>query len=353
MIPRRLVAHLLEIDLVNVRRFAAVAVVAFLLGTGTGSTLAGTALAPITLQPGQQVTIIAANLPTPAPSPTPPPTPNPTPTSTPTPRPTLTPTPTPGLVVRSFNGTQAQFTALLSDMSIDVIELAAGTRAWDKVQVNVDRTARPLTVRPATGATVTFVGPGKTTEGVFFFGSSSTAKWITFDGFAFDGISLSQCGVFEVRSTSHVTLRNMTFRNLRRDPAYSDKPYKSWAAYISGAHRHDALVLDRWTMLAPAVSRDVSGIQIASGTVPSGSVSLTNIALTNYVYALYAEVPISALTLDGWTLANTGNHSTPASIRFTAAAISGSYRNIHATGSDPLLNQSTGTMVNGGGNSWQ
>lgn len=83
-------------------RLAAVAVAAFLLGTLTGPMLAGTALAPITLQPGQQITIIAATpaptpapTPTPVPSPTPTPVPTPTPTPTPTAAPTPTPTPTP------------------------------------------------------------------------------------------------------------------------------------------------------------------------------------------------------------------------------------------------------------------
>jgi hypothetical protein len=59
---------------------AAVAVAAFLLGTMAGPMFAGSALAPITLQPGQQITIIAADLPTPTPAPTPTPTPMPTPT---------------------------------------------------------------------------------------------------------------------------------------------------------------------------------------------------------------------------------------------------------------------------------
>jgi hypothetical protein len=49
------------------KRIVAIAVAAFLMGSLTGSAVAGTALAPITLQPGQQVTIIAA---TPTPKPT-------------------------------------------------------------------------------------------------------------------------------------------------------------------------------------------------------------------------------------------------------------------------------------------
>jgi hypothetical protein len=78
------------------RRRLAVAVAAFLLGMlAGGPILAGTALAPITLQPGQTITIIAADLPTPTPVVTPTPTPVPTPTPTPVPTPTPTPVPTP------------------------------------------------------------------------------------------------------------------------------------------------------------------------------------------------------------------------------------------------------------------
>jgi len=81
-----------------IRRLAAVAVAAFLLGAVTGPMLAGTALAPITLQPGQTITITAAGLPTPVVTPTPTAVPTPTPTAVQTPTPTATPTPALGWV---------------------------------------------------------------------------------------------------------------------------------------------------------------------------------------------------------------------------------------------------------------
>lgn len=241
----------------------------------------------------------------------------------------------------------------LADNTVDVIELAAGTYSWDGVQINVDRTSRPLMIRPASGATVTFVGSGSASGGVFFFGYSSPTKWITMDGFTFDGITLGQAGVFEIRSSDHLTLKNMTFKNLKRG-GNSDKPYKSWVAYVSmgsGIRNNDHLLLDNWTMLAPTVSRDVSAIQIASSSLTNGSIRITNMSLVDYAYAFYGEVPTTDLVLDGWTLTNVGNHTTPASVRFTADPISGTYRNIHATGSDRVLNDSTGVMVDSGGNS--
>jgi hypothetical protein len=51
-------------------RFVAVALAAFLAGAISSPLLASSALAPITLQPGQQITIVAANLPTPTTAPT-------------------------------------------------------------------------------------------------------------------------------------------------------------------------------------------------------------------------------------------------------------------------------------------
>lgn len=284
-----------------------------------------------------------------------------TPTAINTPTPTTASTPTSSsqkIVQFGPSGTAAQFLTLTKDMTVDVIEMAAGTYPWNNVQIDADRTTRPLTIRPAAGTIVKFTGNGATSAGIFFFGLNSAAKWITMDGvtsggFTFDGIALAQAGVFEIRSSDHLTFKNMTFKNLTRDPVWSDKPYKSWAAYIStsGGRGNDHLLLDHWTLLAPKVYRDVSAIQVASSTTQNGSITITNITMTQYDYAFYAEVPTTNLTLDNWNITDSGNHTTPASVRFTAANINSTYKNLHATLSDHLLNNSTGTMVNGGGNS--
>ena len=343
-----------------------------------GATLASivfTLASPPAATPGPTETPVpttapaATPVPTVAPAATPVPTPaaTPVPTAPPTPGPTATPAPTappappappsPGQKIVQFSAcvTASQFLILTKDVTVDVIEMASGSYPWDNVKIDVDRTARPLTIRPASGATVTFTGNGSTTAGILFFGLNSATKWITMDGvtpggFTFSGIALAQAGVFEVRSSDHLTLRNMTFKNLSRDATYSDKAYKSWAAYVStaGGRNNDHLLIDRWTLLAPAVYRDVSAIQVASSVVPNGSITLTNITMTKYAYGFYDEVPTANLLLDTWNLTDTGNHTTPASVRFTSVAINGMYKNITATLSDPLLNNSTGTMVNGG-----
>lgn len=279
------------------------------------------------------------------------------------PTPTPTNIPTPNLqktVTLSPSNTAAQFRAAVADLSVDVIELTTGTYNWQNVQIDVDRTSRPLTIRPASGATATFVGPATTSGSIFVFGNNATAKYITMDGikpdgFVFRGFAIVASGVFGVNGSDHVTFRNMTFQNLTRDPKFGNpsEPYKSWLFYIYSpvGRLNDHLVIDHITGLPPAVSRDISGIQISSTSVMQGTITLTNINLTNYDYAFYSEVPTTNLILDTWTITNCGNHSTPASVSFTPVNINGTYKNLHATLSDPLRNNSTGAMINGGGNS--
>ena len=55
-----------------------------------------------------------------------------------------------------FSGTQAEFLSLVADMTVDVIEFAAGTYAWSTSNIRQNRSSRPLTIRPAQGANVTF-----------------------------------------------------------------------------------------------------------------------------------------------------------------------------------------------------
>jgi hypothetical protein len=256
--------------------------------------------------------------------------------------------PTGGTVVAiTTSSSVAQFRAAVADLSVDVITFAGGTYRWDSVEIGVDRTARPLTIRAASGATVTFVGNGATTDGIIKLGSSVTAKWITMDGFTFDGISLSACGVFEIRGTSHVTLRNMTFRNLKRDPAWGNpsQPYKSWAGYISGNNTN--LTLDGWNVIGSGRAVH-SAIQIDDESHPGSresSIHLTNISVSNVDYAFYENLPTTDLILDGWTITNSGQAGW--AINFHQA--SGTFRNLHGlSGSGGIATGSSG-MVNGGG----
>lgn len=251
--------------------------------------------------------------------------------------------------------TEAAFLAMVADMSIDAIEIAGGTYTWDDVEIDIDRSARPLAIRPRAGETVTFVGNGSTSSGTFFFGLNSTTKWITMSGFTFDGIALAQAGVFELRSGDYISLLDMTFKNLTRDHAVvGSAEYKSWCLYMSmgsGVRNLDHIVIDGWDCQSPVVNRDMSCMVVGSSTLQNGSISITNLTLDGYHHGLYVDVDTTNLTLDTWAMNDTGRSSVPSSIQFTAKDINGTYRNIVATASDPLLDNSTGTMVDGGGNS--
>ena len=227
------------------------------------------------------------------------------------------------------------------------IEFAPGVYRWDHVDVSVDRTAKPLLIHPRTPGTVTFTGL-KTTDGVFHLGLTKTAKYITFDGFTFDGYALSACGIFEIVNTDHVTLSDMIFRNLSRDPQYGNpsQPYKSWAAYISGVNSH--LTIDHWNIVGSGKTVH-SGIQIDdeahAATAHERSIHLTNISVSNCAYAFYENLPTTDLVLSGWSVTNTGMSTT--SISFHLAT--GAYSDMHGTSSTPIVVGSS-HMVSGGGN---
>lgn len=259
---------------------------------------------------------------------------------------------------------KATFQTKCQDMNIDVIELASGNYTWQAVDINVDRTARPLTIRPAAGATVNFVGPITTDGTCIKLGNSVRTKYVTFDGRAggigatssmiFKDMSISQAGVFEPRGTNFCTFKYLTFQNISRDTAFSDQPYKTWAFYISGAGTgsNDELVVDHCWFKAPNSYRDISAIQVASSG-SHGHITVSNVEeMTNYHYALAVDVTTSNLELVNWVMTDCGRVSNGSSIRVLSGTnCNGSYTNIDATLSEPFVNAGTGTMTNGGGNS--
>lgn len=260
--------------------------------------------------------------------------------------------------------TSADLLAAMAAATQDIIELEDGDYDWQDVEINVDRTARPLTIRPALGATVNFVGPGTESGIIFSLGTTSLAKYITFDGhdsagggaMVFRDFELAQSGVFELRGTRNCTFRNLTFDNIGRHAGFSDQPYKSWLFYISdadGVGGNQDLIIEDLLALAPAVNRDISLIQIASSGSHS-NITIRRIEATEYHYVFYDERPTTNIVLNDWTITDSGHSPGPFSIRFTGAvAQSGSYSNIVATGSDPYADAHSGggTIADGGGNS--
>lgn len=168
-------------------------------------------------------------------------------------------------------GTQAQFLALMKDMTVDVIEMGAGTYHFaGQMMINIDRSSRPLTVRPATGATVIFKGDGSGADwGQFYFGRGGQAAYITMQGFIFDGYTLAGTAVVWVGNAHHITLNNMTVRNTT---AAAGRQIYIWALYLS----YDAgvsaqnITADNWTVLGDGT---FSAFQVGRSATPPGAAS--------------------------------------------------------------------------------
>jgi hypothetical protein len=218
-------------------------------------------------------------------------------------------------------------------MSVDVIDLSGNVFRWEKTLIDVDRTARPLTI---TGGT--FTGPGVTSEGIFFLGMNAYTANVTLVGQTYDGVTLASSGAIEVRSGDRLTIRDQTFRNLRRDPYWSPNPYNSWGIYISGANRviRD-LLIDVATFERPPVNRDLSAIQIDSSSLSHGAVTIRNVTMTGYAFAFYENVTTNPLTLDTWSITDTSRSGVAVSFH----KATGTYRAISLVNSGVIsVNQS-------------
>jgi hypothetical protein len=276
--------------------------------------------------------------------------PSPTPTATPTATPTPTPTPTgtERIVVVTPSNTAAQFSALLSDMTVDVIELAAGTYHWPVISVNVDRTARPLTVRAVSGASVTFVGDAVAGGGSqFWIGAGGVARYITFAfaGVTFTDYTLGDTGLVWVGNASHVAFNGPTVQNISVNAAGG--AIYTWALYLSidGGVSPSYFVADGWTVRG--TGRNHSALQV--GHVPSvmAHVYVRGWTVSGVAYSIYASNTVTDFLVDGWTITDSAIPSGPYTIAF-ASGVSGVYSNIHSTAGI----QSQGGMTDGGGNVW-
>jgi hypothetical protein len=253
------------------------------------------------------------------------------------------PVPPPALVVRSLPApaTAAQFLALVADMSIDVIELSGIYTGWSAT-INVDRSARPLTVRPAPGAIVTFSGAGAT-SGLFRFGQGGVAKAITMSDFTLVAWTFKDTGLVWTGNADGITLDRITLLNC--NGVLPVLGQMAWCLYISydGGVAADNITANDWTIIG--AGRTLNGAQLR-GT-GHANIALRRWNVAHLAYAFYDSSDTAGLTLDDWTLDDCGQVAgTPASIVFTGST--GTYRNIRATNSLPLL-LAPGTGMSGGG----
>jgi len=275
------------------------------------------------------------------------PTPPPGGSATPTPTPTPTPAPIiPGQKVVQFgtSGTQAQFLALMKNMSIDVIEMQPGTyRGWH-LSFDVDRTARPLTVRPAAGGSVVFDDAGgQTHQGLFYAGWSSYTSHITFQGpFQITNYSIGQTGLVSTAWVADLAFNGFTVRGTT---APSTNGQTAWAVYVSsdGTHRGTNLTFNDWDVDNSGTSPTVNGMQLEHSPQAIGVTALRWTVKGGY-WGFVGRADATGVDIEGWTISGTSGPS------FDSEGPAGIVKNMHATTSGAPIIQSP--MVNGGGNVW-
>ncbi len=245
--------------------------------------------------------------------------------------------------------TAATFLSLLKDETVDVIELN-GTYHLPYTIINIDRT-RPVTVRPAAGATVVFSGANIGTDPQFWFGLGAVSGNITMQGFTFDGFVLGQQGIIQAQNVHDVALNNMTVRNSTANTSRS-VPYDSWALYLSSDSTTHAVnfTANNWTV--DGSNKGMSGFQIYGGN----HITARGWTVSNAYYAVYASnvrgAALTDFTLDGWTVTNSGAASWGYSyVSVSVENSSGVYSNMHGTSSGILLNVGSPKLTDGGGNS--
>lgn len=279
-------------------------------------------------------------------------------TNAPSPTPAPTPTPTPSsLKIVQFgpSGTPAQFLSLMKDMTVDVIELQAGTysgqNGWHALAINVDRTARPLLIRPAAGAAVVWDGAGGQTgtAGLFYVGWSSKTAVIRFDpagtggSFTITGYSIGQTGLISTAWCEDCQFNGFIVRNTT---APTTNGQTAWALYLSsdGVHRGQRITANDWDVDNTGTSPTVNGMQLEHSPQNDGVTAL-RWNVKGGRWAFVGRLDATGLDIEGWTISGT---SGPA---FDSQGPAGVVKNMHATTSGAPIIQAP--MVNSGGNIWQ
>lgn len=257
-------------------------------------------------------------------------------------------TPPPGAVVKHFpaTGTEVEFLAALADPTIDVLELAPGTYHFARTVINIDRTDRPLIVRPAADARVVFAGDAAD-GGQFYFGMGGMASYLAFEfaGVTFDGYTLCDTGLVWMGNANHITFDGPTVRNVtcaEAGPIYSWALYLSVDAGVSPSH----VAADDWTVIG--ADHTISALQVGHPPSSAAAIDARRWDVSNVAYSVYAYGTVTDLILDDWTIANSVVADRPYTVYF-GSAVSGTYSNMHATSSGGI--ESAGGMTDGGGNS--
>ena len=252
--------------------------------------------------------------------------------------------------------TEAAFSNLCSDMNIDIIEIAAGTYHFRNCHIEVDRSSRPLTIRPAAGAAVVFSAAGDGQYGdAAFYGFTSRTSYITFDGstgsMSFQHYLLAQEGVFLFQIADHMTFRNMSFSHIAANARGGQQ--SSHCFYIShGCHDftfENITIAHLLVSDEAGASAGANGFHFYTGGLGASvyNVTVRNSSVANAGWAMVTRNGTTGIVVDGLTATDCG-HGVPAAVDF-GFDNTGTFTNSSSSSSigTPLIQ---GAMTDGGGN---
>lgn len=256
--------------------------------------------------------------------------------------------PTETVVTLAAGASAASFLAAVADMSVDVIRLGAGTYAWRNLSIDVDRTARPLTIYPS--GDVIFDGTGG--GGFIQFGGASKAAYITLDptggSFRLQYYALTDTGIIWTGYVDHLTANRFVVRHCS-DTAQNGS--NTHCVYVStdGTHRGQDITFNDWDH----ISGDgfINNFQV-SHTPGAIRVTAKGWKTDGGQYGATIGYDATVVLIDGWTL---HNNLRPISVGTVweldpPQTPSGTVRNCVATNCGPPL--ITAPFTDGGGNTW-
>lgn len=226
----------------------------------------------------------------------------------------VTPPPS-GQKVVSFtaSGTRAQFLAKLNDMTVDVIELAAGTYTFGYCNINIIR-SKPVTVRPAAGAVGSVIIGGQGGQNGWDFGISSLCSYMTFEDLIFDDFVIGANSIIGMQHADHITFRRITCRNSCSTGLAGGQPEweSSWFLYLSsdGTYGPTNIVFDDITFTGgrtaagspPLQGHTLGALQSYHG-VGGSNIQLSNWTVSHAMWTIYwnnSGSPASGVTISDW-----------------------------------------------------
>jgi hypothetical protein len=212
--------------------------------------------------------------------------------------------------------TEAAFLSLFGNMAYDIIEMQDGQYDnWQLDIKNVSRAARPLTIRPASGANVVWDGSGlgAGTNGPFNFNAlpgpgtpGFVMDYITFDpagtggSFTIQNYHIGSFGLILTGWVDHMTLNGFNIVNCSGVASQN----QSHCLYVNSdlVHHGTNLTANDWTVVGDG-ARTLNGLQTFHNPNISG-LTANNWTVSNLHRWAYIWGDATGVTMSGWNGTN-------------------------------------------------